>query len=344
VLGGYGYASEEIREKVREAAASLGYRPNLLARGLITGKTQTIGVVAGDIESPFYASAIRGIGDVARSHGFGVIVTNSDENLQLEQESVQLLLEKRVDGIIVSPSNLKKPKHLLDAVASGCPVVQIDRIAKGLAADSVTIDNVGSARQCVERLILAGHRKIGFLAELATSYQGDPASFLGLVSKSPPDPRSLYPSWQRLLGYVRAHEDAGLAIDVNLIRRVGVYSIAAAKSETLHLLDRTNRPTALFTGDGTMSIGALEAINTLKVRVPEDLSLICFDDLDWMKFVGMGITAASQPIREIGQAAAKLILGRIKGNAGPPHHMVLPVHLIERRSVEPPPTRSKARK
>jgi len=336
VLGGYGYSSEAIRDRVREAAAGLGYRPNRLARGLITGRTQTIGVVAGDIESAFYASAIRSVGDVARSHGFGVIVTNSDENLQLEREAVQLLMEKRVDGLIVSPSDLNRPKHLIDAVAAGCPIVQIDRVARGLEADSVTVDNVGAAQLCVERLVAAGHRRIGFLAELEIGYLGDVASFLELVATAPPEPHTLYPSWQRLLGYLAAHRAAGLAIDPRLIRRVGAYSVAAARAATHDLLSRAQRPTALFTGDGTMSVGALEAITALGLAIPAALSLICFDDLDWMKFVGPGITAASQPVHEVGRAAAELILSRINGDAGPVHRIVLPVPLTERRSVEPP--------
>ena len=117
-----------IQERVRKAAEALGYRPNRLARGLITGKTQTIGVVAGDIESPFYASVLRGIGDVARGRGFGVIVTNSDESRQLEQEAVQLLLEKQVDGLIVSSTVVDETSHLARRARSNCPVVQFDRV------------------------------------------------------------------------------------------------------------------------------------------------------------------------------------------------------------------------
>ena len=113
----YGYSSPEVQEKVRAAAATLGYRPNRLAKGLITGKTQTIGVVVGDIESPFYASVLRGIGDVARRGGFGVIVTNSDENAELEREAVQLLLEKQVDGLIVSSTCVDEPDHLREAIS-----------------------------------------------------------------------------------------------------------------------------------------------------------------------------------------------------------------------------------
>jgi LacI family transcriptional regulator len=342
VLGGYGYASDEIRDKVAAAAAALGYRPNRLAKGLITGATQTIGVVAADIEDAFYASALRAISDVARSSGFGVIVTNSDENLQLEASAVQLLLEKQVDGIIVSPSDLKGSRHLHEAVASGRPIVQIDRVAQGLAADSVTVDNVGGTRQCVERLIEADHRDVGFVAELLPQ-SGGLAAFIDLALKSPPDPLTLYPSWQRLLGYLQAHRGAGLPIEARRLRPVGVYSAAAAKAQTLDLLRGPDRPTALVTADSTMSRGAMEAINELGLAIPADLSLICFDDVDWMKFVGPGISAVSQPIHEVGKAAAELLLGRIDGNAEPALHMVLPVQLIERGSVQPPGRRVASR-
>lgn len=140
VLGGYGYTSEEIRDKVKKSADMLGYRPNLLARSLITGRSKTIGVVAGDMQSPFYASILRGISDVVRARGFGLIVTNSDESIDRELEAVDLLREKQADGIIIAPCDILKAQHLHDVVASGCPVVQIDRRVKGLKADLVTVN------------------------------------------------------------------------------------------------------------------------------------------------------------------------------------------------------------
>ncbi len=334
VLGGYGYASDEVRDKVATAAIELGYRPNSLARGLITGATQTIGVVAADIADTFYASVLRSVSDVARRNGFGVIVTSSDESHELETAAVELFLQKQVDGIIVSPADLRGSPHLVGAAAA-CPIVQIDRIAQGLEADSVTVDNVTGGRQCVERLLAAGHREIGFLAELLPQ-PGDLASFLDQANETPPDPLTLYPSWQRLLGYLEAHHAAGVPVDRRWIRPVGVYSAEAAKATTLALLQESDRPTALFTADGTMSLGAMAAIGELRLRIPEDLSLICFDDLDWMKFVGTGISAASQPVREMGQAAAELMLRRINGDTAPPRRIVLPVELIDRGSVRPP--------
>ena len=178
VLGGYGYTSQDIRDKVQAAAETLSYRPNSLARGLITGQTRTIGVVAGDIESPFYASILRGIADVARSKGFGLVVTNSDEIFQREREAVELLSEKQVDGLIVTPSDLASAGHLEGVVASGCPVVQIDRVVRGLVADAVTVDNTEAARDCVAHMIRAGHRRIAMVAELERSEIGDVRSFL----------------------------------------------------------------------------------------------------------------------------------------------------------------------
>ncbi|WP_152046377.1 LacI family DNA-binding transcriptional regulator [Aureimonas psammosilenae] len=333
VLGGYGYASQDIREKVRAAAESLGYRPNALARGLITGQTQTIGVVAGDVESPFYASILRGIADVARSKGFGLVVTNSDEIFQREREAVELLVEKQVDGLIVTPSDLASARYLESVIASGCPVVQIDRVVQELAADAVTVDSTNAARNCVAHLIRAGHRRIAMIAELERSDVGDVRSFLDRTSFSATPPVSLYPSWQRLLGYLQAHREAGLPVDPALVRRVGSYSAVAAKEETIDLLSGRPAPTALFTADGLMSAGVMDAVSALRLDIPGDISLACFDDLDWMRFVRPGITAIEQPLNEMGRAAARLVLARIGGESGPPQHLVLPARLSLRNSV-----------
>lgn len=332
VLGGYGYSSDELRARVRKAANELDYRPNRLARGLITGKTQTIGVVAADIENSFYARAVRGIADVARGSGFGAIITNSDESVEREREAVQLLMEKQVDGFIVSPAALEGSPHLADVIASGRPVVQIDRLTRGLAADSVTVDNRGAARECVVRLLAAGHRRIAIIAELESSVDGDLATFV--ASTDEPEVAFRHPSWQRLLGYLDAHRAAGVRVDPALIRRVGEYSAAAAREVSLDVLRGKDRPTALFAGDGTMSTGTMQAIAAMGLRVPEDLSLVCFDDLDWMSW--SGITTVVQPVHDMGVAAAELVLARVGGDDSPPQHVVLQAQVAERGSIAAP--------
>lgn len=340
VLGGYGYSSNQIRDKVRAAAEKLGYRPNLVARSLITGKTQTIGVVAGDLESPFYASILRGISDVARSRGFGIVVTNSDEIFQREREAVQLLMEKHVDGLIVSPCDLESSQHLKDVVASGCPVVQIDRLVRGLEADAVTVDNVKAAKACIDLLIQTGHRRIGLIAELEQFATGDLKSFIDLEQHGRVEPAALYPSWQRLVGYLQAHREAGIPVDPDLIRRVGAYSSRAAREETLDLLRGGTVLSALFTTDGVMSSGAMDAISELGFSLPQDLSLVCFDDLEWMRFLRPGITAIAQPLNEMGRAAARLVLARINGDTTPFQHQILSPALQTRGSVASPGLRS----
>jgi LacI family transcriptional regulator len=333
VLGTYGYSSPEVQQKVRAAAAMLGYRPNRLAKGLITGKTQTIGVVVGDIESPFYASVLRGIGDVARRSGFGVIVTNSDENAGQEREAVQLLLEKQVDGLIVSSTCVDEPDHLREAISGNCPVVQFDRVAMNLETDTIVLDNVSVTRAGVAKLIEAGHRRIGILAELGPGMGKDLASFVAQADPSDADLQHYYPSWQRLLGYLDAHRLAGVELDLQLIRRVSTYSSASARKEALDLLTMRDAPSALFTADGVMSTGALEAISALKLTIPGDVSLLCFDDLDWMQFVAQGITAIAQPAHQIGASAAELLLKRMAGAGAPFEHLVLSAQLVERNSI-----------
>jgi LacI family transcriptional regulator len=336
VLGAYGYSSEENKEKVRAAAEALGYRPNLLARSLITGKTKTIGVVAGDIQSPFYAGILRGIADVARARGFGVLLTNSDEELEREVEAVQLLLEKQVDGLIIAPCDTGGSPHLHAAVATGCPIVQIDRVVAGLKSDSVTADNRAASRESVAQLLAAGHRRIGMVAELERWMSGDVEAFIDRVLDGTLDPATLFPSWQRLFGYIEAHMAAGVGLDRDLIGRVGAYSGAAARTRTLDLLSRLDRPTALFTADGLMSAVAMDAISTLNLNIPQDLSLICFDDLDWMRFTKPGITAVAQSLPEMGEAAAKLMLARLEGAEMPAQHLTLHPALVMRGSVAAP--------
>lgn len=336
-LGGYGYASDEVAARVQAAARKLGYKPNMVARSLVTGRSQTIGVVAADIDNAFYARVLRGIGDVARSRGFGVILTNSDENLEREKEAVQLLLEKRVDGLIITPCDVQGSEHLRSLIAGGCPTVQIDRAAYSLAADSVTVDNRGSARDAVAYLLKAGHKRIGIIAELEQLQSGSLEDFVAQTAFSPVTAQTLYPSWQRLLGYLDAHRDANIPVQTQLIGRVGSYSSEAARNEAVRLLESGHRPTAVFTADGTMSHGLMQAIADLKIKVPEDLSVLCFDDLDWMAFMQPPITSVHQPVHRIGSMAAELLLARIAGETSVPKHNVLEARLNIRDSVGPPP-------
>lgn len=333
VLGEYGYASEDVKTRVQSAADRLGYRPNMLARSLITGRTQTIGVVVGDIQSPYYATVLRGIEDVAREAGFGILVTNTDEQAEREIEAVRLLSEKQVDGLCLAPSKLNDAAHLTSLVASGCPVVQFDRVVSGLEADSVTVDNRAAARASTQMLIDAGHRRIAIVAELEKWNGGELPDFLRAAGQKQLQPGSLFPSWQRLLGYLEAFHAHRLSPDLTMIVRVGTYSAPAAIAAVGDALDSVAPPTAIFATDGLMSSAVMAALNARRLRVRDDVSLIGFDDLNWMSFHCPPISAVLQPVAEIGRRAASLMLERLSGGTMPPRHEVLMPELILRESI-----------
>lgn len=336
VLGGYGYASGSTREQVLKAAGSLGYRPNALARSLITRRTSTIGVVAGDIQNPFYASILRGISNVAGPAGFGLLITNSDEDLAQEVRAVELLTAKQVDGLIVSPCDTRNSAHLRALRDAGIPLVLIDRAVERLDVDRVGTDNVAAAGKAVATLIAQGHRRIGLIGELASDDPIGLERFIardwscGLVAID-----ALYPSWQRLLGYLQAHREAGLEVDPALIRGAREYAAEAARLQAVGLLSGSHRPTALFPTDGTMSEGAMAAIAGLGLSVPGDLSIICFDELDWMGFMPPGISTMAQPRLAMGEAAAQLLLERISGGDLPGRTLLMSAELVLRGSVAP---------
>jgi DNA-binding LacI/PurR family transcriptional regulator len=195
------------------------------------------------------------------------------------------------------------------------------------------VDNVSVTRSSIAAMIEAGHSRIGILAELGPGQRDDVGSFVANVDLSSADVRCHHPSWQRLLGYLEAHRAAGIEPDLQLIRRVAVYSSEAARKEALDLLTMRNAPSALFTADGVMSTGVLEATSALKLAIPGDVSLLCFDDLDWMQFVAQGITAIAQPAHLIGAAAAELLLKRLAEATLPFEHRVLAARLVERNSI-----------
>lgn len=337
VLGGYGSSREETREQVERAARKLGYRANALARSLITGQTRTIGVVAGDIQNPFYASILRGIADVVETEDFGLLIMNSDENVEKELRAVNLLLEKQVDGLIVSPCDTRNARHLRDLHASGVPLVLLDRAVAGLDVDRIATENIGTAERAVEVLIRAGHRRIGVVAELVEEQEGGVAGFIrrGLAGDVL-STDTLYPSWQRILGYLRAHRQAGLPVDPALVGRVGSYSADGARKIASALLDRRDRPTALFATDGTMSEGVMRSIAASGLRIPDDLSLVCFDDLEWMGFLSPGITTFAQPRLAMGAAAASMLLDRVRGTEIPSRAVLMEGEFLLRGSVSAP--------
>jgi LacI family transcriptional regulator len=308
-LGGYGHASPAARRKVSESARQLGYRPNVVARALVSRATTTVGLVVGDIENPFFAAAARGLADVMDAHGYTVLLANADEDAGRERRAVDALRARQVDGMVVVPAPGASPEHLAELVAAGVPLVLLDRAVVGVAADSVLARNVAGARAAVAHLAGLGHRRIG------------------VVSDSP----EITSSAERIQGYRQALRAAGIAPEPGLIS-IGGPTRDDGEAAALRLLDRPDRPTAVFTANNFMTVGALRAARSLALRIPEDVALVGFDDLDWTTLVQPPVTVVRQPVAELGRVAGERLLRRLEGDAGPPKRIRLDANLIVRGS------------
>lgn len=327
-LGGYGRASEDARRRVLEAADRISYRPNTLARSMITGTTHTLGVVIADIDLSFFARAVRGIVDTARAAGFEVILANSDESLEKERAAVGVMLDKRVDGLIVSPAAPADSGHLADLVARGLPLVLFDRGVPGLAADAVIIDNRAAGRAATEHLLALGHRSVAILvvaesAAPAAELDGPEPGLVGAM-----------PSRLRESGWAAALRDVGAAVGDGLIWATD-YDREAARAVTAAGLARPDRPTAVIATDETLALGALDAILASGLRMPDDLSLVTFDDAAWTNVVRPPITVVAQPVYDLGVTAASELLRRIGGDDAAPRLDVLATTFEIRGSTGP---------
>jgi LacI family transcriptional regulator len=328
-LGGYGRVSAAVRARVTDAATALGYRPNVLARSMITGTSHTLGVVIADIENPFFASIVRGIADAAHDAGFEVILVNTDEDVEKERTAIGVLLDKRVDGLLVAAASIHDADHLHDAIHHGLPVVCLDRTVPGLDADAVVVDSQRAAHNAVSHLLRLGHRRIGIVAG------GDP----GL----PPDADlvqapvwglpGVLPDAARLGGYLTAHQTAGVAVNPELIRTCR-YGRETAARETAALLRLDAPPTALFTTDAIITLGALESIVAAGVTIPDELSVVGFDDAEWATLLRPPLTVVAQPVYDLGTTATRRLLDRIAGDERPPEVVVLDTTFIVRGSTQ----------
>lgn len=318
-LGGYGAVKPSTHSRVQTAAEKLGYRANALARSMITGRTLTIGVIIADIDNPFFARVTRGITDVAKSHGLEVILANTDEDVTSEISAVQVLVQKRIDGLIVAPASRFHGEHLRGALEGGSSVVLIDRQVDGLKADSVTLRNSSGARDAVSRLVDLGHRRIGYVSG-------------ALKVESSIGPGGITTGEQRISGYRRALRDAGIPFDPSLIRTGGPRRQDAA-TQTSTLLDLVDRPTAIIAADSLISLGVIEELHRRGVQIPYEVSVVGFDDAEWTTVIQPSFSVIAQPAYDLGARAGELLIERIEGYDGPTRATKLRSTYIERGST-----------
>lgn len=312
VLGNYGYVNDDVRANVLEIARKLGYRPHALAKSLVKGESKTVGFVVGDIENPFFASLAKYVNALISLQGYTLMVYTTDENIEEEIRGVESLISKQVDGLIIAPASSQEVSHIIAAQNFGISVVLVDRPLSNVQTDSVSVDNTKGMCEAVQYLIENGHAEIGFLS----------------------DSLDISSNQERLNGYKLALANAGIPIDEHLIKITG-YTVMDGYRGAVAMLSNSKRPSAVVTSNNFMTVGFLLAARDMELNIPEHISLIGFDDMDWYKLTNPPITSVSQPIKRIGQEVARLLLSHIsnKDEITHPVNISLATHLIHRNST-----------
>jgi LacI family transcriptional regulator len=306
--------SADTQERIFAAAEELRYRPNYLARGLRLKKTNTLGLITPDVTNPFFAHIVKCIQEVAHSLGYGLLVCNTDEDLDLELEHIDLLFQKRVEGLIAMPVG-QRFDHFQEWLDRGRPLVLLDRFFDQVEASSVVVDNYGGAREAVEYLISLGHRRIAIIQGLPDTYT----------------------SVERLRGYKDALAAHSLPVDEDLIVG-GDFRRETGYVETKLVLQLSDPPTALFPTSDLITLGALQAIEEEGLSIPGDVSLVAFDDFDFAPFLKCPLTAVQQPKEMMGEMAVRLLVDQLQNGGGHGKRMMLKPKIVIRESACPPRT------
>lgn len=292
-----GNVREKNKIKIEEAIQALHYEVNEVARGLKTNETMTVGVVIPELNNIFCAEIITGMEDILRSRGYATIVCDCRTNPDLEQEALDFLTRKRVDGIINMPVDTTGA-HLEGFLRTGKPVVLIDRQIQTLSCDHVLVDNEKAARDAVELLIKKGHKNIGMIG----------------------GPDGISTARERLFGYCKGLQDHGYTPHSRLIYQ-GDYTIQGGVEALEELVKRNPDMTAVFVANYEMTMGAVIGINEMGLKVPEQLSVIGFDNIQFARACSPTLTVIQQPTQAIAREAAEMILKRMEdseGSAGAP--------------------------
>jgi LacI family transcriptional regulator len=312
VAGKYGYVSAKNRQKVLKAIRDLSYRPNRIARSMVTKSTQTVGLVVTDIQNPFFAELARGIEEVAWAHGYTLILANTDESLERESAILTVLQEKMVDGLILVPAS-SRPSDTRTALNNqGIPVVLLDRASADLDVDTVLVDNENAAYQAVSYLIGLGHKRIGMIV----------------------DSLEITTNEERLAGYRSAMYDHGLPIEKDLLQPC-LYTRESAYEITREMLKMPDRPTALFTAFNFISIGALRAIQEAGLQIPRDISMVGFDEVDSNHLNYPQLTVVVQPVSDMARVAGERLIARLQGDKTMAQEIRLKTKFVLRESCRP---------
>ena len=310
VVRGDRHVSPERRAAALRAVAELGYRPNAMAQGLVQKRTRIVGVLVSDLNNPFFADVIAGIQSRARSLGYRVLMNTGDRIQQHEDEAIETLLQLRVDGLILGSPMMESAQVV--RASKEVAVVVVGRPARAASVDSVADDDAAGALAVVRHCVSLGHRRIAHI---------DGGEGAGAM--------------ERRRGYEEAMRKLKLQREIRVGR--GAYTEAGGHQGARELLEKRPRPTAIFAANDLAAIGALNAIEESGLRVPQDISLVGYDNTSLAAMRRMSLTTVHQPRHEIGQMAMDLLIERIRGVRVKPRRVVLSPTLVVRSTTAPPP-------
>ena len=309
VVNGADSVTAATRQRVQHAIDQLHYVPNTLARSLRSHQSHTIALIVSDITNPFWTTIARGVEDTAAENDLRTILCNTDENPDKEALYLGMLVERRVDGVIIAPTTREK-KRLALLKQLQVPCVLIDRRVEGFKADRVYGDSRTGARLLIDHLIALGHRHIALIN----------------------GPGSISSAQDRAAGYRESLLQHGLAVEESLIFQ-GEFKHSSGYRLTQQALAARPRPTAIFAANNFIAMGVLQALQEADVSVPGEMAVVCIDDVPYFSLVDPFLTVAVQPAYEMGEAAARLLSERLAaGRADKSREVILALQLIIRRS------------
>jgi LacI family transcriptional regulator len=305
-INGHPYVAEETAKRVHAAILHLGYRPNHAARILTGQLSKSIGLIVPDLADTFFSVVCHAVQEAAREAGYLVWLAASDGDPAIEEAQIEQMTNHPVDGILLVPAD-SRSRYLKAAALESTPIVTIDRPIEVASTDSVEVENRAGARMAVEHLISHGYQRITCV-----------------VMNS-----HLRPVRERVAGYEECLRSAKLS----RIKKVVLSDEATASKALSALFSSPDRPDALFTANNACTITVIKTLQTMKIKVPRDVALIGFDDVDFYTLLNPPVTTVRQPTTELGRTSTRLLLQRIKGESTSSSvRTVLPVTLVVRES------------
>jgi len=312
VINNTGRISEKTRQRVKAIMEEMNYVPNHAARSLVLQQTKIISLLITDITNPFYTTLARGAEDAAQRLGYRLMFSNSDEDVTKEHEYIETVLSMRVDGVLIAPAGDQSLEHLQKLQLYNIPYVLVDREVPGIESDRVLGDSKEGSKALVEHLIQLGHRRIAFI-------NGSPG---------------ISTARMREAGYLETLKLNDIPVNPDYMFETG-YSQFDADPIIDRLLSLEEPPTAIFAANNFITLAAIRSLRSRELRIPDDMSIVCFDDLDPGYIVDPFLTIAAQPAYDFGRIGMQMLIDRIQGTANEPRSVILPSKLLVRRSSAP---------